>query len=354
MDAYAHALRQARSALQHGERRSARRWAERAVALAPRREEGWLMLAALASPRASVSYLNRALRINPHSERARNGLAWALQRIPPPAAPSLRESAPPAAGLARTRALALPQAGRASRQGFLLMLLAAALLLLWVALPLAPSAVEAGKPVARALAQVFASPTPTPTATFTPTSTPTATLTASPTPTATTSPTPTRTATSTATPTASPTPSPTRTPPPTATPPPPTDIPVPAVQLPPGVEKGDPWVDVDLTHQRAYAYKGKKLLRSFVVSTGTWQHPTVTGQYRIYVKYEAADMAGPGYYLPAVPYVMYFYRGYGLHGTYWHNNFGTPMSHGCVNFTIEDARWLFNFASVGTLVNIHY
>jgi lipoprotein-anchoring transpeptidase ErfK/SrfK len=71
------------------------------------------------------------------------------------------------------------------------------------------------------------------------------------------------------------------------------------------------------------------------------------------VKYEAADMWGPGYYLPAVPYVMYFYEDYGLHGTYWHNNFGTPMSHGCVNFRTEDAQWLFNWASVGTRVVIH-
>jgi lipoprotein-anchoring transpeptidase ErfK/SrfK len=65
-------------------------------------------------------------------------------------------------------------------------------------------------------------------------------------------------------------------------------------------------------------------------------------------------MAGPGYYLSDVPNVMYFYKGYGLHGTYWHNNFGTPMSHGCVNFTIPDSSWVFNFASVGTVVNVHY
>ncbi|MGE5251028.1 MAG: L,D-transpeptidase, partial [Bacteroidota bacterium] len=59
-------------------------------------------------------------------------------------------------------------------------------------------------------------------------------------------------------------------------------------------------------------------------------------------------------YLPNVPYTMYFYKGYGLHGTYWHNNFGTPMSHGCVNLRIEDSKWLYNFASVGTTVNVHY
>ena len=114
------------------------------------------------------------------------------------------------------------------------------------------------------------------------------------------------------------------------------------------------WVDVDLTNQSAYAYEGSHIVRSFLVSTGTWQHPTVTGQYHIYVKYRYADMSGPGYYLRNVPYVMYFYKGYGLHGTYWHHNFGHPMSHGCVNFRTDDAGWLFNWADVGTLVNVHY
>jgi lipoprotein-anchoring transpeptidase ErfK/SrfK len=109
----------------------------------------------------------------------------------------------------------------------------------------------------------------------------------------------------------------------------------------------------DLSAQRSYAYVGDALQREFIISTGTWLHPTVTGTYRIYVKYRYADMSGPGYYLPNVPYVMYFYKGYGLHGTYWHNNFGVPMSHGCVNFTIDDAGWVFKNASVGTIVNVH-
>jgi len=81
-------------------------------------------------------------------------------------------------------------------------------------------------------------------------------------------------------------------------------------------------------------------------------------------------MSGPGYYLPNVPYVMYFYKGYSLHGTYWHNNFGTPMSHGCVNMRTEEAKWLFEWTTPavpegayqaystetdpGTLVVIHY
>lgn len=110
---------------------------------------------------------------------------------------------------------------------------------------------------------------------------------------------------------------------------------------------------MDLSSQRVYAYQGDELINNVLVSTGTWLHPTVTGKYKIYVKYRAADMSGPGYYLPRVPYVMYFYKGYGLHGTYWHNNFGTPMSHGCINLPTDEAGWLFNFASVGTVVNIH-
>ena len=114
------------------------------------------------------------------------------------------------------------------------------------------------------------------------------------------------------------------------------------------------WIDVDLSAQRVTAYEGSVAVRSTLASTGLPATPTPTGQFRIYVKYVSTSMSGPGYYLPNVPYTMYFYRGYGLHGTYWHNNFGQPMSHGCINLPTAEAQWLFNWASVGTLVNIHY
>jgi lipoprotein-anchoring transpeptidase ErfK/SrfK len=117
---------------------------------------------------------------------------------------------------------------------------------------------------------------------------------------------------------------------------------------------GSRWIDVDLTNQMVYAYEGDAVVNSFVVSTGTWLTPTVVGEYKIYVKVRVQDMRGPGYHLRDVPYVMFFYGDYGLHGTYWHNNFGTPMSRGCVNLTIDDAAWLFSWASVGTVVNVHY
>ncbi len=111
---------------------------------------------------------------------------------------------------------------------------------------------------------------------------------------------------------------------------------------------------VILSEQSVYAYEDNVLIKQFLASTGTWQHPTVVGRYLIWIKFEADDMSGgegvDAYYLPAVPWTMYFYQSYGIHGTYWHNNFGHPMSHGCVNLSIPDADWLFHWASVGTPV----
>jgi lipoprotein-anchoring transpeptidase ErfK/SrfK len=93
---------------------------------------------------------------------------------------------------------------------------------------------------------------------------------------------------------------------------------------------------------------------SYTVSTGVSRTPTVVGEFRIWVKVTIQAMSGPGYYLPNVPWVMYFYEDYGIHGTYWHDNFGTPMSAGCVNMTIDDAKTMFEFAEVGTIVKVHY
>ncbi len=114
------------------------------------------------------------------------------------------------------------------------------------------------------------------------------------------------------------------------------------------------WIDVNLSEQQIYAYEGDVLVNSFIVSTGVYGTPTVTGEFHIYVKVPMQDMSGPGYYLPDVPWVMFFYDDYGFHGTYWHNNFGTPMSRGCINLRTEDAEWLYHWASVGTSVVVHY
>ncbi len=111
---------------------------------------------------------------------------------------------------------------------------------------------------------------------------------------------------------------------------------------------------MNLSQQRITAYEGQTAVYSALVSTGLPGTPTVVGTFSIYVKYRYTPMSGPGYYLPNVPHTMYFYRGYAIHGAYWHNNFGHPMSHGCVNLSLPDAEWFYNFASVGTKVVTHY
>lgn len=121
---------------------------------------------------------------------------------------------------------------------------------------------------------------------------------------------------------------------------------------------------VDLTNQKVSAYEGEKKVYEFRVSTGKWA-PTPTGDYRIWIKLKYTRMSGgtgADYYnLPNVPYVMFFYnnevpkaRGFSLHGAYWHNNFGYPMSHGCVNMRPEDAAKIYAWASPTTDGNITY
>ena len=114
------------------------------------------------------------------------------------------------------------------------------------------------------------------------------------------------------------------------------------------------WIEVDLSSQQVMAHRGDTVVKTMVVSTGTSRYPTPPGEFRIYSKYPSVTMSGPGYYLEGVPHSMFFYRGYALHGTYWHSNFGTPMSHGCINLTRSDAAWLYDWAPVGTLVSIHW
>lgn len=113
------------------------------------------------------------------------------------------------------------------------------------------------------------------------------------------------------------------------------------------------WINVDLSEQRLTAYEGNTPVRTTLVSTGLPRTPTLVGQYRIYIKLLKTDMRGPGYHIRNVPFTMYYDRGYGIHGAYWHSNFGQRMSAGCINLPVEEAEWLFHWASVGTLVNIH-
>ena len=460
----AEANKKARQALQQSDARTARRFAEQSVRLAPESEDNWLLMAAIASPRASIAYLQHALRINPSSQRAQKGMQWAVNRIkagegtrrpapptgdvlparlqpapsvppapPPQAAPAaitpvVRPTIPPpppqkasvvatppavspptsvAPSVARPRtAVRLrPKARPRKRQGLSVLFISgfltfcvAGVLLAGVMTPYYSRISSGEMPLwmmQAPVVQEFATYVPvdfqatieqiaaaTQTALITPaiqesetaTLEPTLAPTETPTPLPSETPLPTSTETPLPTPTETPTPVPTETAtatplPPTLVPPtnpPPTLAPQPTKKpkkknqnlaapgpRPAGIQLRDNWVDVDLSAQTVFAMTGDQVARSFVVSTGRWPYLTVTGVFKIYVKYRSASMTGSDYNLPNVPYVMYFHEGYGLHGTYWHNNFGTPMSHGCVNLRTSDAAWLYEFASVGTLVSVH-
>jgi LysM repeat protein len=111
-------------------------------------------------------------------------------------------------------------------------------------------------------------------------------------------------------------------------------------------------IKVVLSEQKMYALEDGIPVRETLVSTGLPATPTVVGDFKVYLKYKSQLMYGPGYYLPGVPWVMYFYRDYGLHGAYWHSNWGRPMSHGCVNIPIDEAKWFYQWSPLGTPVTV--
>jgi lipoprotein-anchoring transpeptidase ErfK/SrfK len=317
------ALEAARQALLRGDQGEARRMARMAARLFPTWDAPWLLLAAVSAPRAGLAYAARALYVNPKSQPARRAIRWLVKRLPREARAETVHQLQLPEGLAlellSPQALAVPR--RWVPQVLIPALLVAGALIVWLT----------SQPAAATQTQDTLEPVAK--ATFTATATPTPTETPTPTP--------------------SPTPTITETPTPTSTP-----TPRPAFSWEYSTDPNEladegRWIDIDLSEQRVRAYEGAEPVMEFIVSTGTSAHPTVTGQFRIYVKLRSTPMSGPGYYLPGVPFTMYFYKGYALHGTYWHSNFGVPMSHGCVNFRTSDAETLFNWAEVGTLVNVH-
>ncbi|GJQ52470.1 MAG: hypothetical protein HKUEN02_13170 [Anaerolineaceae bacterium] len=393
-------VEQARQALLRGDKNTAQALGEQAALAAPDLEDAWLILAASDSnPDDALAYAKKALELNPNSSRAHQAVAWTSGRLQQahrkpesveisssgvarssvrPALPKIESKKSPASSSGKRRLLLY---------GGALSLLAcvAIVFVAWSAFsnlsfasifdraaapPVAAqetlwASAEIAKPTVTplnadpAMTQQIATappatetPLPVP-ATEAPLSSPVA-----PTPTPVTPP------------TAIPTDEPTNIPMATETPgilameivaDTPTSVYIPPTAAPPaaptasaGTRGGVRWIDVDLTNQMVYAYEGDAIVNSFLVSTGTSMTPTVTGKFKIWIKLRKTDMSGPGYYLPDVPYTMYFYKGYGLHGTYWHSNFGTPMSHGCVNLSIPDAEWLYYWASEGTVVNVHY
>jgi len=118
--------------------------------------------------------------------------------------------------------------------------------------------------------------------------------------------------------------------------------------------KGEKWIDVSIAKQALVAYEGSKPVYATLVSTGRdglgdpeSTKATIRGLYRIHTKHVTITMdsneVGEEFSLRDVPYVQYFETGYALHGAYWHDGFGEPRSHGCINLAEIDAAWLFKW-----------
>lgn len=117
---------------------------------------------------------------------------------------------------------------------------------------------------------------------------------------------------------------------------------------PDGLHPNERWIDVDLEEQTLVAYRGQRAVYATLVSAGVWKYPTPVGVFRIYRKKAEADMkseatADEKYRVDHVPWTMYFHKGYALHGAYWHDGFGHARSHGCINLSPGDARYLYHF-----------
>lgn len=130
-----------------------------------------------------------------------------------------------------------------------------------------------------------------------------------------------------------------------------------ATDRPPGVGENERWIDIDLSKQTLVAYEGLVPVYATLVSTGRVRDPndplrdmrTPVGLFRITSKHVTHTMDGDHaadgpYSIEDVPYVMYFQLAYALHSAFWHDGFGRPRSHGCVNLSPYDARWIFRWA----------
>lgn len=400
-------IARAKAHITKGQKAEARRLLQDYVGLYGNNVEAWLLLAAVSSPHASLEYVQKALTLEPDNPTAQKALVWATGRLnqyklelpvvaeanPEPKPVVLSEAAttvepepvvPPEVAApseakphlepvtlrarrhstqpTRPHVVAQLAPSRPRRFAFISPISVIALVSLVAACLITGFIIvnnsHANAAIPRYVAQLgdlekaTLTYTPTFTATFIPTNTytptPTNTPTETPTPIPTDTPTATPTFTFTPTFTATNTPLPTNTlPPPTAAPP--TVAPAPVT--------GDPtgrWIEVNLTNQTLTAWQGDTAVNTFLISSGKWSTQTLPGTFHIYIKLRYARMVGYDYDTPDVPNTMYYDGNFAIHGAYWHNSFGTPVSHGCVNMRVPDSAWLFDWASIGTLVQIHY
>ncbi|MGB8213009.1 MAG: L,D-transpeptidase family protein [Anaerolineales bacterium] len=381
-------LQWAAQALQRGDKQAARHWAQVAVAMAPEMEDPWLILAAVASPRASIAYLEQALEINPNSLEIRAALEQAHRQQTLEQTQPIRVKKRTASTGSEKPDVPMPVVHRRRRRGssrispqapntatraaparrFPIAILAPILVLMLVVCLVAVWAVwpEVGSLASAALASspadsqggqiLFPSQAATanpatglslPAPLFTPSAFPSPTLA----PIATSAPTlkPTATPVPTHIPTVPlpPTPKPTATPRPTS--------------LPQPAANGNKLIVVSIHEQHLYAYQGGTLVYSFIVSTGSG-NSTDTGSYTILDKIPNAYASTWNFYMP--DWMGIYYVGTledGFHSLpllpngqrLWGDSIGTPVTYGCIVLGIQDAQELYNWANVGTSVQIN-
>ena len=131
------------------------------------------------------------------------------------------------------------------------------------------------------------------------------------------------------------------------------------ISVPAGVNQGQFWIDVNIAKETLTLFQYQKPIFATYVSTGLAASPTMRGTFQIWEKLLKARMhGGPPfathvYDLANVPWTMYYHGSFAVHGTYWHDNFGTPQSAGCTNIAQGDARYLYSKVGVGTVVYNH-
>ena len=116
-------------------------------------------------------------------------------------------------------------------------------------------------------------------------------------------------------------------------------------------------IDVNLSSQRAVLYENGAVVQDWAISSGLADTPTPTGNFTVFAHVRIQDMGctpTSSYCTKDVPWVTYFAPDIAFHGAYWHNNFGNPMSHGCLNMPISQAQYVYDWAPEGTEVSVHF
>ncbi|HTQ79860.1 MAG TPA: L,D-transpeptidase [Thermoanaerobaculia bacterium] len=122
---------------------------------------------------------------------------------------------------------------------------------------------------------------------------------------------------------------------------------------PAGVRPGDLWIEIQLGQQTVAAYQGDRMVYASLISSGLDRFPTQQGLFTVGSRHRLDKMSGLAgtpdfYWVQDVPHALFFHGGTALHGAYWHDKFGTQVSHGCVNLPPEDAKWIWDWSAHAT------